>query len=457
MSASWCFCTALGSLLSSCCGNDKDSSVPPSVTSGRKRSIFLLTLSIGFAFFFQYFVGPKIIQYNDNIAGPVKYVANAWLDGCEQYAAAAADDDNNNNNNDLQGACSGNAGVYRAATSAFFFFILAALGAYCKPTANREAWVAKYTLFIFLIIGTIFIPNQPLFLPIFVNIFRVGAVLYMIFNQLIILDMCFNINEGIVEKADRADIEEEYGAGKKWLTMLIIVCAILYIICFVWIGLMYAYFGGCRTNIAFITVTLIMGLVCTVVQLTGEEASLFTSASIFTYATYLLYTAVSKNPNGQCNPQLGEDDVAGIVLGVGLTLIGMLWTGFSSTAYKTVGDESDELHADANGNQNSEEKKSENPSTGTNDYGTMEETSAENEPVVTFSSSWKMNLILASICCWFAMILTSWGSVISGGSVANPSAGEVSMWMVISSQWLILLLYLWTLIAPSLFPDRDFS
>lgn len=48
---------------------------------------------------------------------------------------------------------------------------------------------------------------------------------------------------------------------------------------------------------------------------------------------------VSKNPNGQCNPQLGENDVAGIALGVGLTLIGMLWTGLSSTAYKTVGDE----------------------------------------------------------------------------------------------------------------------
>lgn len=181
--------------------------------------------------------------------------------------------------------------------------------------------------------------------------------------------------------------------------------------------------------------------------------------------TLLIYFILQfqKNPNGQCNPQLGEDDVAGIALGVGLTIIGMLWTGLSSTAYKTVGDESDELLAETDGNGGSEENENNSggvvlaESSAPNRYGTMEERTAQDESHVTFSTSWKMNIILAAICCWFAMVLTSWGSIISNGSVANPSAGEVSMWMVITSQWLILLLYLWTLMAPRLFPDRDFS
>jgi hypothetical protein len=42
--------------------------------------------------------------------------------------------------------------------------------------------------------------------------------------------------------------------------------------------------------------------------------------------------AVSKNPNSECNPQLGEDNIIGIVLGVGLTTISLAWTGWSSTA-----------------------------------------------------------------------------------------------------------------------------
>lgn len=285
MSASWCFCSALGSLFSSCCGTDKDSTVPPGVASGRKRSVFLLVICIGFAFLYQYGIGPNIVEYRDNVVKPLSYVAKAWTEDCQEYAG---DDDGNNM---LYEACSGQSGVFRAAGSGFLFFILAAIGAYCKPTANREAWVAKYTLFLFLVVGTIFIPNEPLFTPILLNIFRAGAVLYMIFNQLIILDMCFNLNESWVEKADRADVEEEIGAGKKWLIALLTLCVLLYIISFVWIGFMYAYFGGCTNNVTFISVTLVMGLICTGVQLTGEEASLFTSASIFTYATYLLYTA----------------------------------------------------------------------------------------------------------------------------------------------------------------------
>jgi len=48
---------------------------------------------------------------------------------------------------------------------------------------------------------------------------------------------------------------------------------------------------------------------------------------------------VSKNPNGECNPQLGEENISGIILGVAITLIGMLWTGYSSTAYRAVGEE----------------------------------------------------------------------------------------------------------------------
>ena len=121
-----------------------------------------------------------------------------------------------------------------------------------------------------------------------------------------------------------------------------------------------------------------------------------------------------------------------------------------------------------------EEKKSEKEKerkvsgvvTGSTSYGTNETT--ENEGGVQegatsegsnkgFSNSWKLNAVLALISCWFAMTLTSWGSIESGGDRANPQVGEVSMWMLIVSQWLFMVLYLWTLVAPRLFPDRDFS
>ena len=75
----------------------------------------------------------------------------------------------------------------------------------------------------------------------------------------------------------------------------------------------------------------------------------------------------------------------------------------------------------------------------------------------SFNNAWRLNAVLALVCCWYAMTLTGWGSIENRGDVSNPDAGAVSMWMLIVSQWIALLLYLWTLIAPRLFPDRDFS
>jgi Serine incorporator (Serinc) len=75
----------------------------------------------------------------------------------------------------------------------------------------------------------------------------------------------------------------------------------------------------------------------------------------------------------------------------------------------------------------------------------------------TLSNSWRLNAILAFICCWTAVVLTEWGSVKGSGDVANPQTGNVAMWMVAASQWIVLLLYTWTLVAPRLLPNRDFS
>lgn len=95
---------------------------------------------------------------------------------------------------------------------------------------------------------------------------------------------------------------------------------------------------------------------------------------------------------------------------------------------------------------------------GTADSGVENEESKEEENIPnTFSNSWKLNLVLAVVSCWFSMALTAWGSIQSGGDAANPQVGQVSMWVIVGSQWIALSLYLWTLVAPRFFPERDFS
>ena len=55
------------------------------------------------------------------------------------------------------------------------------------------------------------------------------------------------------------------------------------------------------------------------------------------------------------------------------------------------------------------------------------------------------------------MTLTGWGTLEDESQAANPTLGRVNMAIIGVSQWLAIMLYIWTLVAPRIFPDRDFS
>jgi len=356
---------------------------------------------------------------------------DAWIGGCDY------EDD------EVIRVCSGNSGALRASFASFLFFVLAALTSKCKPTFNREAWVAKYILFLFLVAATVFIPNTPFFYSIYLNIARIGASFFIIYQQVIFIDMAYNWNESWVEKSNEAE------DGRKWLGAILVSCGILFIGCFTIIGLLYHFFQGCIINIAFITITLLLIILVTIAQLLSHEGSLLTSAVVASYSAYLVYTAVSKNPNGECNPSVNDVNLLNIVIGVVFTLASILWAGWSSTAGNKLASSGD---IEANDSYVNSEERSSNVQGVVLDNNTDTE-----EDEMQGASTWMINVILALISCWFGMALTSWGSISSGGTVANPTVGKVSMWMIMVWQWLALALYLWTLIAPKLFPDRDFS
>ncbi|KAJ0000250.1 hypothetical protein NQD34_012092 [Periophthalmus magnuspinnatus] len=76
------------------------------------------------------------------------------------------------------------------------------------------------------------------------------------------------------------------------------------------------------------------------------------------------------------------------------------------------------------------------------------------EDGVTYSYSFfHFHLCLASL--YIMMTLTNWYQPDTTTQAMQDSMPAV--WVKISSSWLGLALYLWTLIAPLIFPDRDFS
>ncbi|KAG7338994.1 serine incorporator domain containing protein [Nitzschia inconspicua] len=458
-----CCCTSASSLCNSCFGTTAVG------TTGRKRSVLLLSMAIAVALWFQYSVGPSIVSQEGwiwktyrMIPGSGKLVYNAWHESCAKYDQ----DSEENNGQALMEQCAGNAGVFRPTFLTTLYFLANAAATYTVPALNREAWPAKYALFFFGLAITMFIPNNPLFSGFYLWLARLGAGVFVVMQQIILIDVAYNWNDSWVEKANEAD-RLSYGSGTGWLHAIVGVCVGLYCSCAVWIGLLYTHFADCPGNTWVITLTLLAIIGLTVLQLAGTEGSLLTSSVISLYAVYLCFSIVSKNPRGECNPRLGKNDVWGITIGLLLTTISLAWTGWSWSAEAR-------LNVDA-----VQSAKSVQPTGGTSSEsaginldvplldgeeagtsGLVSSSAGEGAESASLAHVWKLNIIMALISCYVAMILTSWGTVDGldeNHNAANPTIGRWNMAILGLSQWLAIGLYAWTLIAPRLFPDRDFS
>jgi hypothetical protein len=301
-------------------------------------------------------------------------------------------------------------------------------------------------------------------------------MIFIVIQQIILIDLAYNWNDSWVGKADACD-RLEWGSGAKWLKATIGACAIFYFLSFMGIGILFHIFGGCGGNKVIISMTLIGIVSVTVLQLSGTDGSLLTSSIISLYVVYLGYSSVSMNPHGQCNPQLVKgNDTWDIIMGILLTGISLAWTGWSWTAegritasgVKKARSLSGSSHAFRRGHDAVfdlddpflEYHDEDMPPSG------LALESTEDIEEFNHNEIWKLNAILTLISCWIAMALTGWGSLSystteeQGAQIhnaANPEVGKLNMVMIAISQWLVLILYGWTLIAPRLFPDRDFS
>jgi hypothetical protein len=400
---------------------------------------------------------------------------NAWTDGCQNNY----NDDNSITMMDsllLSGQkdgytpyttqCVANYAVYRPTFVSTLFFLISAIASKLQPSLNRQAWPAKYALFFLAILASVFIPNTPL-LSAYLILLRVGAMIFILIQQVILIDMAYNWNESWVEKSEECDFRE-WGSGIKWLRAIIITAVSLLLSSITGIIFLYSYFGNCPENIAVITVTLIGIIIVCALQFFTCEGSFLTSSVISAYASYSAYSIVTKNPDPTCNPSLGSNDISGIIVGLSLTMISLGWTGWSWTAeerLKREGIEATRPVVPTRSNEIDPERLNlDVPFLSPDDVpvrGSVLDSSALAECNSPNSSSiWKLNVILTLVSCWVAASLTCWGSIQPGGAAetpANPQVGRVNMVMIGISQLVALVLYGWTLVAPIIYPDRDFS
>jgi len=287
---------------------------------------------------------------------------------------------------------------------------------------------------------------------------------------------------------------------RDWKKAVVAVSGLLYIADVIILVFLWKWFGGsgCERNQFFIAFTIVFTLIFTIISITEwcEHGALLPSAVVTSYCYGLLFSALNSDPSS-CNTLNTGGDVQ-MVLGIIVTGISVgraAWnlatsdnifgqTGGGAEATSPLADEekgttkptttttttTTPTTATTINNPTTDTTPNTQPTTDTAAKSepaakddeeleqpmTKEQAAIKAKPLATFF------IVLSAASMYMAMLLTNWGSREeaesgTGGSDTAYNLSVEAMWVKIVTEWVTGILYIWSLVAPYVLKDRDFS
>ncbi|KAK3146567.1 hypothetical protein QOZ80_3BG0268150 [Eleusine coracana subsp. coracana] len=336
--------------------------------------------------------------------------------------------------------------VLRVSLGNFLFFAIFALMMIGVKDQNdqRDAWhhggwIAKIAVWAVLIVLMFCVPN--IVITVYEVLSKFGSGLFLLVQVVMLLDFTNNWNDSWVEKDEQ-----------KWEIALLVVTVVCYLSTFAFSGLLFMWFNpyghDCGLNVFFIVMTLILAFAFAIVALHPQvNGSIMPASVISVYCAYLCYTSLSSEPDDyECNGlhrHSKQVSMSALILGMLTTVLSVVYSAVragSSTTFLSP--------------PSSPRSGTKNPLLGDEETGKGDSKESEPRPV-SYSYTF-FHLIFALASMYSAMLLTGWTSAASESSELMD-VGWTTVWVRICTEWVTAALYIWTLVAPLLFPDRDFS
>ncbi|CAN4099643.1 unnamed protein product [Withania somnifera] len=333
--------------------------------------------------------------------------------------------------------------VLRVSLGNFLFFgLLALIMIGIKDQNDRRdswhhgGWVAKLVIWVLLVALMFLLPNG--FITIYGFLSKFGAGMFLLIQVIILLDATHSWNDSWVAKDEQ-----------KWYVALLVVSVACYIATFAFSGILFMWFNpsghDCGLNVFFIVMTMILAFAFAVIALHPKvNGSLLPASVISVYCAYVCYTGLSSEPRDYvCNGLHNKSKAvttSTLVLGMLTTVLSVLYSALragSSTTFMSPPS-----------SPRSGEKKSL--------LASEELESGKGSPEarpVSYSYTF-FHLIFALASMYAGMLLSGWTS--SSESSELIDVGWTSVWVRICTEWVTAGLYVWSLVAPLFFPDREF-
>lgn len=375
-----------------------------------------------------------------------------------------------------------------------FHLILATLLINVKSTSNPRAviqngcWRLKIIAWISLIALNFFLIPDTFFIFYGNHIAIIFSTIFIGIGLILLVDFAHAWAEKCLEKIELEELtgEDEYSAGF-WKKLLIGGTLGMYISSIVLIIIMYIFFAGkgCSMNQTSITLNLIFAILISglsinpKIQEFNPHAGLAQSSMVVFYCTYLVMSAVASEPDDKmCNPLVRSKGTrtVSIVLGALFTFLAVAYTTTRAAANSAFFDaDSTELGGGGDGYISSQ------PSA-RNEMRYQAIRQAVNEGLLPESAlsqldmyddetedssnvhdeerlKVKYNYVLFHIIFFLA---TQYVATLLTINVQQDDLGDFvpvgrtyfSSWVKIISSWVCYILYGWSLVAPSIWPER---
>ncbi|KAI1386279.1 TMS membrane protein/tumor differentially expressed protein [Hypoxylon trugodes] len=353
-----------------------------------------------------------------------------------------------------------------------------------RASLQNGFWGPKIIAWLAFIVMSFLIPDA--FFQVYGNyIAFIGAMLFLILGLILLVDLAHNWAEYCLEQIENTD-------SRIWRGVLIGSTLGMYFASLAMTIVQYIFFAGsgCSMNQAAITINLLFWVVISFVsvhptiQEYNPKAGLAQAAMVAVYCTYLTMSAVSMEPDDkQCNPLVRAQGTrtTSVVIGAIVTMLTVAYTT-TRAATQSLGlgnnrggirladeDEHDlvtqqpgrremraevlrraveegSLPADALLSDDDDED---------DDKG---KTPHDDERSNTQYNYSVFHIIFFLATCWVGTLLTGTveglDNLPEGDNFATVGRTYWASWVKIVSAWICYSMYIWTLVAPILLPDR---
>ncbi|XP_076606308.1 serine incorporator 3 [Chaetodon auriga] len=469
--ASWvpCLCSSATCLMCSCCPRARNSTVTRIIYA----SILLLGTIVACIM-----LSPGVDQQLKRIPGFCEDGARASIPSlqadvnCEVFVGYKA--------------------VYRVCFGmSMWFLMFSILMINIKTSRDPRAaihngfWFFKFAALVAVTVGAFYIPDGPFTYTWFV-VGSCGAFVFIVIQLVLLVDFAHSWNEAWVEKM-------ETGNPKGWYAALLGVTILNYLLSLTAVVLFFLFYtkpDGCFINKFFISFNMLFCMVASVVsvlhkvQESQPRSGLLQSSIITLYTMFLTWSAMTNEPDQACNPSLlsifqqitaptlaplaMENQTAVIIIGTeepvltspylqwwdGQTIVGLaifvlciLYSSIRSSSTSqvnklTMASRDSVILAESGSSPDLSEEST----------GPRRVEDNERDMVQYNYSFFHFMLFLAAL--YIMMTLTNWYSPDADYTITSKWP---AVWVKITSSWVCLALYIWTLVAPMILTNRDFS